>query len=158
MKRSISVRNLFIFIALVFISLVLSSCVTRKQKKLQALNNKPLLETCWYLKSVKGEAVPKSPMKPYLIFENSGTFGGKLGCNRCTGTFFAKKNKMKIEYSGSTKRLCTDMKTEKMFMSALQSQINHFEISNDTLRLSNKDGEVMLFVAGENPVQVTEQQ
>ena len=56
-----------------------------------------------------------------------------------------------MEYGGATKRLCENMKVEKLFMLHLHSDFKQYEITKDTLVLKDKDGEVLRFFAGVKP-------
>ena len=53
-----------------------------------------------------------------------------------------------MEFEGATKRLCDNMKVEKMFLSGLHAEFTQYEIIDDILILKDKDGEVLRFFAG----------
>lgn len=143
-------------ISLVIVSMIIialfTSCLTAKEKE-ELARNKSLEETYWILKTIDGQAIPASFITPNITFDGNSHFTGNLGCNRFGGTYFANKERINLEFGGATKRLCENMKTEKMFKSALQRDIKTFSIHIDTLRMMDKRGEVMLFVAGERPQQ-----
>lgn len=152
MKKIISV------IIVILCVTILSSCMTAKKRQ-ELARNKPLKETYWVLTAVDGNPIPKSFVTPNIIFDGKGHFTGNLGCNSFGGSYFSNKDRLSMSYSGATKRLCENMKVEKMFMSALQREVKTFSINVDTLRIMDKQGEVMRFIAGEKPqVQVQEEE
>lgn len=147
MKRT----AVFLSIALmVLLALSLTACVTAK-KKAEMAQNKPLVDTYWVLKSVKGEPIPKSIFTPRIMFHPDGVYNGNLGCNTFFGNYRYGKRRIKMEYEGATKRLCENMKVEKLFMSGLHSDFKEYEIIKDTLILKDKEGEVLRFFAGTKP-------
>ncbi len=92
-----------------------------------------LTQTKWYLTNINGMPVKDSPERPYIIFDGDRV-NGSLGCNTFFGTFFAnKKGKLDFEYTGATKRLCSDMEVENMFLSALKTDKKSYVIVNNTL-------------------------
>jgi len=147
MKRTTVILSIII-VALLAISL--TACMTAK-KKAEMAQNKPLVETHWVLKSVKGEDIPKNIITPFIVFHSDGTYNGNLGCNKFFGNYRCGKSKMKMEYEGATKRLCETMKVEKLFMLHLHSDFKQYEINRDTLILKDKEGEVLRFFAGVKP-------
>ena len=120
----------------------------KKSKKFKMSKNKPLVDTYWVLKSVKGEDIPKCIITPNIVFKSDGRFSGNLGCNSFFGTYNCGKKKIKMEFEGATKRLCDNMKVEKMFLSGLHAEFTQYEIIDDILILKDKDGEVLRFFAG----------
>lgn len=151
MKKEKFYRPLVSAMALAMIVLLLVSCMTAK-KKAELANNKPLVDTYWILVSVKGEPVPQWVVTPTMTFGTDGKYYGNLGCNSFFGTYYKKsKNGIKMEYSGATKRLCQNMKTEKMYLDGLHNDFKTYEICKDTLILNDKQGEVLRFLAGTKP-------
>ena len=142
--------NLLIVLILAIFSVAVIACMTAK-KKAELAQNKPLLGTYWVLKSVRGEDIPKSIITPYIIFQTDGHYTGNLGCNAFFGTYSCGKKRMRMEFEGATKRLCEQMKVEKMFLQQLHSEFRQYEINKDILILKDKDGEVMRFFAGVKP-------
>lgn len=147
MKR-IAVILSIVIVALLALSL--TACMTAK-KKAEMAQNKPLVGTYWVLKSVKGEDVPKSIITPNIVFKSDGRYSGNLGCNSFFGTYHCGKKKIKMEFEGATKRLCENMKVEKLFFANLHSEFTQYEIIEDTLILKDKNGEVLRFFAGVKP-------
>lgn len=135
---------------LLFIGIILTictlSCKTNKETS-SASNNSPLCGTQWMLTDINGEAIGDSPAKPFIRFSDEGGLSGNLGCNDFFGSYFVKKDKMSIEYKGSTKKLCNKMDTENAFAAALKKDINNYVIVGDVLILKEKGEEVLRFKA-----------
>lgn len=147
MKRT---AVIFSIVIMVLLALSITACMTAK-KKAEMEQNKPLVETYWVLKSVRGEDIPKSFYTPFIIFHSNGSYTGNLGCNVYFGDYRNGKTRIKMEYGGATKRLCETMKVEKLFMLQLHSDFKQYEIIKDTLILKDKEGEVLRFFAGVKP-------
>lgn len=147
MKRTAVILSIVI---VALIALSVTACMTAK-KKAEMAQNKPLVETYWVLKSVKGEDIPKNIITPYITFHENGTYTGNLGCNKFFGNYSCGKSRIKMEYGGATKRLCETMKVEKLFMLHLHSDFKQYEVIKDTLILKDKEGEVLRFFAGVRP-------
>lgn len=147
--RSNFINNLLLITGLFFLSICITSCVTEKNKSTQA-KNKPLMETRWMLTHVKGDAIPKS-VNPFIVFGKDGRYSGNTGCNEYYGTYHCRKDKIKMSYEGSTKKLCQNMRIEKSYLQQLHADFKRFEIKKDTLWLMDANGEVLRFVAGVKP-------
>lgn len=147
MKRTAVILSIVI---VALLALSITACMTAK-KKAEMAQNKPLVGTYWVLKSVKGEDVPKSIITPNIVFKSDGRYSGNLGCNSFFGTYHCGKKKIKMEFEGATKRLCENMKVEKLFFANLHSEFTQYEIIEDTLILKDKNGEVLRFFAGVKP-------
>lgn len=145
-----NILNPLVISVIVALSVVVSSCMTAK-KKAEMAQNKPLTDTYWILKSVKGEDIPKCMITPYIVFDANGKFSGNLGCNTFYGNYQCGKKKIKMEFEGATKKLCQNMKVEKMFLSGLHTEFKQYEIDKDILILKDKDGEALRFFAGVKP-------
>lgn len=133
----------FIFTILTICTL---SCQTGKEAS-TAGKDMPLYETQWILTDIDGQPIGEAPAKPFIIFSNDGKVSGNLGCNEFFGNCFVKKDKISIEYKGSTKKLCNKMETERAFTSALKKEISNYTITGDMLILRTKDQEVLRFKA-----------
>ena len=142
-----SIYYMLVFMLVVCLIAGITSCVTAKKKAAMA-QNKPLTETCWVLTHVKGESIPKSYITPYIVFGKDGRYSGNLGCNSFFGNYTCRKDRIKMEYEGATKKLCQNMKIEKLFMQGLHAEFKKYEIRKDTLYLKDADGEVLRFMAG----------
>ena len=147
MKRT---AVIFSIVIIVLLALSVTACMTAK-KKAEMAQNKPLVDTYWVLKSVKGEDIPKSIYTPFIIFHPDGSYTGNLGCNVFFGDYRNGKTRIRMEYGGATKRLCENMKVEKLFMRQLHSDFKQYEIIKDTLILKDSEGEVLRFFAGVKP-------
>ncbi|MCR4965301.1 MAG: META domain-containing protein [Bacteroidales bacterium] len=131
-------------IPLMFVCLMCFTCC--KTSKKAASTDMPLCQTQWNLVAIEQEALTEeSPAQPYIMFDADGHFYGNLGCNEFQGTYYQRKQKMKMEYTGATKKLCQKMEVEKAFMKALKSDINNFNIVGNVLVLSNGSEEIMRF-------------
>lgn len=134
-----------------FIGIILTicafSCHTSKETSSSASNDTPLYETQWMLTDINCEAIGESPKTPFIKFTNDGNVTGSLGCNDFFGSCFVKKDKMSIEYKGSTKKLCGNMEVEKAFAAALKKDINNYVIVGDVLILREKNQELLRFKA-----------
>lgn len=131
-------------IPILCISLMCFTCC--KTTKKAASNDMPLCQTQWNLITIEQEGLSgKSPVQPYIMFDAEGKFYGNLGCNEFQGTYYQNKQKIKLEYSGSTKKLCKNMEDEKAFMKALKSEVNNFNIEGNVLILSDGSREIMRF-------------
>lgn len=127
--------------------LIACACKTSEKSADAATHDLPLTNTHWVLTAINGAAVGEMPSEAFIVFDGKGKINGDLGCNLFFGTYYAKKGKMSIEYTGSTKRLCSDMKTEDSFAAALQSGIKSYTISGDVLTIQNENKEVLRFKA-----------
>ncbi len=148
--RTNSVNYLPIVVVMACLALGIFSCMTAKKKAAMS-ENKPLTETYWILTHVKGENVPKCIITPFIVFDNDGSYSGNLSCNSYFGKYSSHKGKIKMEYEGATKKLCQNMKVEKMFMQQLHADFKRYEIRKDTLYLMDAQGEVLRFKAGVKP-------
>lgn len=122
-----------------------SCCKSAKNKKVD--NNLPLLETQWNLVAINGKEISNEfAIRPFIVFDSTGAIHGSLGCNSFFGNYtLLRKQKLTLEYSGATKRLCTRMDVEKQFMSALKSEITNYEIAGENLLLFSGKEEVLKF-------------
>lgn len=122
----------------------ISGCSTSQKT---AENNIPLCQSKWSLTSISAQAIDSTSYstEPYIIFNENGSFNGNFGCNTFFGTFYSKKQKLQLEYSGSTKRLCENMDLENKFQKSLKKGITNYEISDSTLILFAGKEEVFRF-------------
>ena len=122
------------------------SCKTSKNAS-ESSNETPLCETQWVLTDINGTPAPQAPAVPYIQFTTDGGFSGNLGCNDFFGSYTVNKEKISLEYRGSTKKLCNNMETEKAFSAALKQDINNYSIVGDVLIIREKSQEVLRFKA-----------
>ncbi len=107
-----------------------------------------LRETKWELRALNNQPIdPKSfEEQPYIVFMTDGNFSGNLGCNTFFGTYYNKKKKLELDYTGATRRLCQAMEMEDAFSKALHKEITTFTISDSTLILYAGKEEIFRFV------------
>lgn len=125
-------------------ALGLNGCNTTQK----ATENKiTLCQTKWKLTSISSQPIDSNSYAtdPYIIFDENGSYSGNFGCNTFFGTFYTKKQKLQLEYNGSTKRLCEKMDLENNFQKSLKKGISNYEISDSTLILYAGNEEVFRF-------------
>lgn len=135
-----------LFLICTILTICVFSCQTSKNAA-DSDTNAPLYGTQWMLTSIEGQLVGEAPANPFVIFSEDGGVKGNLGCNDFFGNCSVSKDKISIEYKGSTKKLCNKMETERAFAAALKKEISHYAISGDVLILRAKDQEVLRFKA-----------
>ena len=146
-----NILNTLIISVFILIVILLSSCMTAK-KKAEMAQNKPLVGTYWVLQKIKGDPIPQSiAITPNIVFDSDGKFSGNLGCNLFYGNYSCGKKRIKMEYEGATKKLCQNMKMEKLLLPYIHADFKRYEIHQDTLVLLDTEGEVLRFFAGVRP-------
>ena len=141
MKKIIITASLFI---------VFYGCQSQKRVAELALN-KPLQSTIWILKSIEKQNIDSNQSyKPYIVFDTNGRYFGNFGCNKFFGSYFAKKQKISMDYMGATKKLCSEMEIEKIFSKNIKQNMSHYKIFRDTLILFDNTSEKLRFIATEN--------
>lgn len=109
-------------------------------------NSKPLVGTQWNLVALYGEKIDTNQViQPFIVFDAESNFNGNLGCNTFFGTYYQKKQKIELTYSGATKRLCHEMDMEKAVSKALKESINNYTITGNELTLYAGKVEIMRF-------------
>lgn len=109
----------------------------------------PLKETVWLLESIEGKQIAGTEAnKPYIIFDQAGQYYGNFSCNTFFGQYSVRKAKMKLKYSGATKRLCDFMETETSFLHALKKNISNYAINGEVLTLYSGTTPIMVFKKG----------
>ena len=136
-----------LFLIGIILTICAFSCQTSKKNSSASNNETPLCETQWMLTDINCEAIGEAPKQPFIKFSTDGNISGNLGCNDFFGTYFVKKDKMSIEYKGSTKKLCNNMEVENAFAAALKKDINNYVIVGDVLIIREKNQEVLRFKA-----------
>lgn len=130
-----------ILLILLTVSLCACGCKTSKNSAdapngdtIASVNEEyKLTETKWMLTHINTHEISECPEKPYITFTGDRV-SGNLGCNSFFGTFYANKNgKIDIEYTGSTKKLCSEMQVERDFISALKVDKKSYVITGDLL-------------------------
>lgn len=135
-----------LFLICILLTICAFSCQTSK-KNSSASSDAPLCGTQWILTDINSEAIGEAPKQPFIKFSTDGNISGNLGCNDFFGTYFVKKDKMSIEYKGSTKKLCNNMDVENAYAAALKKDINNYVIVGDVLIIREKNQEVLRFKA-----------
>lgn len=136
------------FWAFVIVIMFLTGC--KSAKSVSELPAFPLEGTQWNLMSINGENVGDMPSQPHIVFSDGNRISGNLGCNQFFGSYYLNNDKLSVEYTGSTKKMCSEMKTENSFISALKNDINSYRIEGNILIISNKTQELLRFSAQEN--------
>ena len=99
------------------------------------------------LVSLEGEEFNKDfALHPFIVFDTAGSFQGNLGCNSFFGSYeVSKKQKMKFQFEGATKRLCSKMEVERRFLAILKRDVTRYELKDDELILFFENEELMRF-------------
>lgn len=127
--------------------LVLSCSCCKTSKKNLKTEKYPLIGTQWMLVSLEGEEFNKDfALHPFIVFDTAGSFQGNLGCNSFFGSYeVSKKQKMKFQFEGATKRLCSKMEVERRFLAILKRDVTRYELKDDELILFFENEELMRF-------------
>lgn len=107
--------------------------------------NLPLLNTKWILKEIYNEHIIHNNDTAFIIFNDQYKISGNLGCNLFFGNFSYGKKMLKLDYVGSTRKLCFDMYTENQFVKMLRDDISNYYIEKDLLYIRNKNKVVAVF-------------
>lgn len=136
-----------IMYSLTAIILVLSCSCCKTSKKNVKTEKYPLIGTQWMLVALEGEEFNKEfALHPFIVFDTAGSFQGNLGCNSFFGSYeVSKKQKMKVQFEGSTKRLCSKMEVERRFLAILKRDVTRYELKDDELTLFSDNEELMRF-------------
>jgi len=139
MKRRITVM------LLASLTLVFTQC--NSSKKVAESRNTPLRLVQWNLIAIEGETLDSTAymVKPFIVFNDNGTFTGNFGCNTFFGNYYQKKQKLELTYQGATKKLCQQMSVERAMMKAIKKELNRYEISDNILILYSGKEEIMRF-------------
>ena len=120
--------------SLTAIILVLSCSCCKTSKKGLKTEKFPLIGTQWMLVALEGEEFNKDfALHPFVVFDTAGTFD------------VSKKQKMKLQFEGATKRLCSKMEVERRFLSVLKRDVTRYELKDDQLIIFSEDEELMRF-------------
>ena len=133
--------------SLTAIILILSCSCCKTSKKNLKTGKYPLVGTQWMLAALEGEEFNKDfALHPFIVFDTAGGFQGNLGCNSFFGSYeVSKKQKMKLQFEGATKRLCSKMEVERRFLAILKRDVTRYELKNDELILFSEEEELMRF-------------
>ncbi len=133
--------------SLIFVSLIMAFSCCKSSKSTKSLNKLQLVATQWNLTHIENEDIKNEfALRPFIIFDSAGTLRGNLGCNSFFGEYqLFRKNKIKIDYKGATKRLCDKMEVEKIFINAMKKDITNYKIEKNELILFSDKTEIMRF-------------
>jgi copper homeostasis protein (lipoprotein) len=102
----------------------------------------PLRNTYWKLMTIRGQPVniEDGEREPHIIFDLVETsFKGYGGCNQLMGSYESEGDVLRFGPIAGTKRYCLNtMDLEDAFIEALGT-VTTFEISGETLTLSNSE-------------------
>jgi heat shock protein HslJ len=105
--------------------------------------NVPLKDTHWTLISLNGTdvAADSKGKKPFLVLDSkSRRVTGNGGCNRLTGKYEEKSNRLTFGEMASSMATCpTGMDTEKAFTQALE-KVTNWKITEQELDLFDASG------------------
>ena len=131
---------------IIFLSIIiLSVLVLFAKPREKNTENLPLLNTRWILEEVHETPVTQGVDTAFVIFTENYRMSGNLGCNLFFGNFNFGKKRMKLDYVGSTKRLCIDMSLEEQFSRAMRDDITHYHIEKNKLFLRYRENVVLKF-------------
>lgn len=133
--------------SLAAVILILSCSCCKTSKKNVKTEKFPLVGTQWMLVALEGEEFNKDfALHPFIVFDSAGSFQGNLGCNTFFGTYeVTRKQKMKFQFEGATKRLCSKMEVERRFLTILKRDVARYELKDDELTIFSENGELMRF-------------
>jgi len=130
-----------IFLSIVILSVLALFAKPRKKNT----ENLPLLNTKWILEEVYGMPVTQGVDTAFIIFFDNYRISGNFGCNLFFGNFSFGKKRIKLDYVGSTRRLCIDMSLEDQFSKAIRDDITHYHIEKNKLYLRYKEHVILKF-------------
>lgn len=125
--------------------------IDNKTKNELLLQQLDLFQTEWDLFKI-GATKPKltaTDNKISILFSKDNShFAGFSGCNRYSGKYDIKKEKLLFDNIISTKMACpeTDMTFEESYLNAL-NKVNNFAINGDSLFLKKDERAVLIFLA-----------
>jgi len=129
-----------------FLTMVIFSVFVLYAGKRNAnVDNLPLLNTKWILEEIYETSVIHGFDTAFIVFNDHRKFSGNLGCNLFFGEFTFSKKRIKIDYFGSTKKYCANMKPEEEFVKALRDDITHYHIEKNILYLRIKNKTICKF-------------
>ncbi|MCL2291436.1 MAG: META domain-containing protein [Bacteroidetes bacterium] len=131
---------------ILFLSIIILSVLTLFAKpRKKDTENLPLFYTKWILKEIHGMPVTQGLDTAFIIFSDNYKMSGNLGCNLFFGSFSSGKKRIKLDFVGSTRRLCIDMSLEEQFSRAIRDDITHYHIEKNKLYLRYKENVVLKF-------------
>jgi heat shock protein HslJ len=130
-----------IFLSIIILSVLVLFAKPRKKDT----ENLPLLNTKWILTEIYETPVTQGVDTAFIIFSDDYRISGNLGCNLFFGNFSFGRKRMKLDYVGSTRKLCIDMSMEDQFSKAIRDDVTHYHIEKNKLYLRNKNNVILKF-------------
>jgi heat shock protein HslJ len=124
------------------VALLGSSC---KHGQKTAASDKPLMETHWLLRTLKGRAIEPTNVRqePYLLLvAASKRLNGSGGCNNLMGAFVLDGQQLSFAQVGATRMHCPGaMEVENAFLEALRAT-TRYRIQGSSLTLLADEAEL----------------
>lgn len=134
--------------AFVSTSLGMTACTSTPTSSSNAeASNVTLLQSkTWLLTHIGSQAITASnpAQTPNLQFSTDNRLSGSDGCNRLMGSYTTHKDALSLGQMASTKMLCLDSKVNSAEFTEALSKVSHYQVYNNTLRLMDKNGNVLL--------------
>src|SRR5262245_38810117 len=141
-------------LSLVLVLLVASATAWAQQTTSTGTSGaKPLEGSRWRAIELVGKPTPARipENEAYLEFQPGGRISGSDGCNRVTGTFQLKGDRVTFGQMASTLMACLDTSTEAPFRDALKNA-TRMTIADDRLELFDASGaKLAVFTTGPPP-------
>ena len=131
-------------IGILVLTTVMASCKTQALSRTEQ-RIEDLCRSEWKLTKIKNIPVDDT-YTATIQFNPNGNLTGSLGCNRFFGSYFIRKERIRISYTGSTKQLCKFKPAEDEFAKTLKMEIRFYKIKDDQLIISTKEQEVLHFL------------
>lgn len=124
-------------------------------ESITASNLLQLQQQTWILSHLGNLQVTTSPETtniPSLNFSSDNRVSGADGCNRVTGSYSAGRDTLNLTQMAGTKMACANKNyVPEKFNQAL-SQVTHYTVYGNTLKLLDRSGNVLLqFTGSKNP-------
>lgn len=137
-------RRVTLLSVLCAVAFIVSSCC-RECKQYQRLRQ-PLEGTTWQLVQLCGQDIEAEGDSYTLIFSPQGNVSGVGSCNLLMGNFSTTPERdLKIEISGSTRKLCRDNREPK-YIETLQ-RVTHYTMDGPMMLLLSNGSVVALFTS-----------
>ena len=124
---------------------ILSILILKAGNRKKNADNLPLLNTKWKLTEIYGNEVVPLYDTAHIIFSDTYKLSGNLGCNLFFGEFNYGKKKIKMDYFGSTKKLCMNMEVEENFIKAIKNDVVNYYIEKNKLFFLFKNKTICVF-------------
>lgn len=102
--------------------------------------NVSLTNTYFKALNLNGHKVEVIEKEAHIKFAEKGTLNGNLGCNAFFGSFKVNDKNISFENIGSTKMMCSNIKTEDEFIKVLQNT-KTYEIKGEILSFFDEKGD-----------------